>query len=287
MYGMLKTFLDNKKRVNTEKIYIDSQGRKMKVLVIRPLSEDRYDKSKKAGLLWIHGGGFMTGMPEMVYVSRVIALVEKHGITVVTPDYCLSWKKPYPAALKDCYNTLLYIRKHADELNIDINQIMVGGESAGGGLTASLCMLARDRGRIGIACQMPLYPMLDCIDTDTSVNNTAPVWNTRKNHMAWKMYLRGIKKQDASPYASAARQTDYTNLPPAYTFVGTKEPFYRETLSYINNLRNAGIEARCDVWEGCYHAFDMVRPDLAVSHKAAIKFEEWFDYAIENYRCCN
>ena len=70
---------------------------------------------------------------------------------------------------------------------------MVGGESAGGGLTAALCMMARDRKEVNIAYQMPLYPMLDDHDTDSSRDNHAKVWNTRRNHMAWRMYLKGIK----------------------------------------------------------------------------------------------
>lgn len=60
---------------------------------------------------------------------------------------------------------------HADELGIRKNQIFVGGESAGGGLCAALCMLARDRGEVNIAFQMPLYPMIDDRDTDSSRDN--------------------------------------------------------------------------------------------------------------------
>ena len=97
--------------------------------------------------------------------------------------------------------------------------LMVGGESAGGGLAVAVCMMARDRG-IKVAYQMPLYPMISNIDTESSKDNHGKAWNTRRNHIGWRLYLRKDAKKHVSPYASPAWQTDYSNLPPCYTFVG-------------------------------------------------------------------
>lgn len=217
---------------------------------------------------------------------------------VLTPSYRLSGEAVYPAALEDCYASLLYLKKHAEELGVNSSQIMVGGESAGGGLTAALCMYARDKGQVRIAYQMPLYPMIDDRDTPSSQDNHAPVWNTKRNHAAWKMYLGDLyngkqnvgqsgqvapTEKNVPAYAAPARQTDYTNLPPAYTFVGDVEPFYCETLTYIENLQKAGIEAQVDVYPGCFHAFDMLLPFLKVSRKAIAAFEEQYLYATEHY----
>ena len=74
----------------------------------------------------------MLGMKEMVFMSRAVDLVKKYGAVVVSPGYRLSFVEPYPAAIDDCYDALLYLKNHADELGINRNQIMVGGESAGG-----------------------------------------------------------------------------------------------------------------------------------------------------------
>ena len=184
-------------------------------------------------MLWVHGGGFATGMKEMVFMSRAVDLVERFGAVVVAPGYRLSWQAPYPAALHDCYATLLWMRDHAARLGVNPAQLMVGGESAGGGIAASLAMLARDRGQVRVAYQMPLYPMIDNLDTWSSVDNHAKIWNTRRNHQAWHLYLReDAHSASVSPYAAPARQTDHAGLPPAYTFVGTAEPFYAETLAY-------------------------------------------------------
>jgi acetyl esterase/lipase len=160
---------------------------------------------------------------------------------------------------------------------------MVGGESAGGGLAAALCMYARDKKSVRIAFQMPLYPMLDCQDTPSSADNHAKVWNTRRNHLAWKLYLRSVKNRKVSPYASPSRCKNYEYLPPAYTFVGDAEPFYCETLAYIENLRAAGVTANVDVYPGGYHAFDLMEPDDLRSIRAAEKFCEAFLYAKTHY----
>lgn len=263
-----------------EKRYIHTKNGKMNLLIFYPKNRNK----KVPGVLWIHGGGYMTGMAEMAYFSRAIDLV-KLGAVVIAPSYTLSWKMPYPAALEDCYAALLYLKKNAKKLGVRTDQIFVGGESAGGGLTAAICMYARDKGEVNIAFQMPLYPMLDCEDTESSKDNHGIVWNTRKNHAAWKVYLKELYgTEGVSPYASPSRQTDYSNLPPAYTFVCEGEPFYCETLTYVENLKKEGISAFVDIYPGKVHAFDMNMPWRKISKEAARTFRQHFLYAVEHYK---
>lgn len=257
-------------------------GRMLRLLIISPrgLSE------KTAGVLWMHGGGYKRGFPEMAFVSRAIDLVKKGGAVVISPEYTLAPIKPYPAAIRDCYAALLYVKKHCGELNIRSDQIMVGGESAGGGLAAALSILARDRGKVNIAFQMPLYPMLDCRATPSSEHNDGKVWNTERNNFAWDLYLRSLpdrESDDVPPYASPSRCTDYSGLPPAYTFVGDLEPFYCETLSYVESLKAAGIEAVCDVYADCYHSFDIFDRNNPKAAEAAERFTEYFLYAKQKF----
>ena len=257
------------------------KGKKIPLLIVEPKEAPA---RKVPGVLWIHGGGYMLGMKEMAYMCRALDLVRNFGVKVVLPGYRLSWQAPYPAAIEDCYGGLLYLKEHAAELGIDDRQIMVGGESAGGGLTAALCILARDRGEVNIAFQMPLYPMLDNLDTETSRNNHGHIWNTRLNHIGWQLYLRkDAKRPDISPYASPSRETNYEGLPPAYTFVGTGEPFYAETLKFVQNLQDAGVPATVDFYETDTHAFDMLYPRRPERAVAAKKLNEAFSYAIKNY----
>lgn len=235
------------------------------------------------GVLWLHGGGYAVGMKEMVHMSRAMGLVKRFGAVVLAPGYRLSLQSPYPAAMDDCYAALLYLKEHAAALGVRSDQIMVGGESAGGGLCAAVCIRARDTGEVNVAFQMPLYPMLDDRDTETSRENHGRVWNTRRNHLAWRLYLRGTDRAQLSPYAAPARLADFTGLPPAYSFVGDGEPFYAETVRYFDRLRAAGVPAELDIYHTNMHAFDMMRPRDAQSVAAAEAFERQFADARARY----
>ena len=270
------------RRFDIRKAVVPADGHALKLLILLPKG-NRHPPEKTPGILWIHGGGYAVGMAGMVFISRAKRLVTSYSAVVISPEYRLAGKAPYPAALEDCYAALLYLKAHAEDLGCAADQIMVGGESAGGGLTAALCMLARDRGEVNIAFQMPLYPMLDNRDTDSSRDNHGLSWNTRRNHAAWRVYLREVEGE-IPPYASPARQTDYSYLPPAYTFVGNREPFYCETMTYIENLRKAGVPARVDVYPTGFHAFDMLLPFRRISRQAIEAFEKQYAYAAEHDR---
>ncbi len=252
---------------------IDSPDGTMKLTVLQPRDAD----GPVPGILWIHGGGYMTGGSYMVHVTCGKMLAERFGAAVVSPNYRLAWQDPYPAALEDCYAALEWMYSHAEELGIDKTRIVVGGESAGGGLAAAVCLYARDKGVIPIVLQLPLYPMLDCEDTPSSADNHGRNWDTKRNHWGWRHYLGDLYgKPDVSKYASPARETDYSGLPPCYTFVSDGEPFYHETLTYVRNLREAGIDAKVDVYHGDVHAFDMLQPGKEQSKLAHQRlFEEY------------
>ena len=230
---------------------IHTPGGKTKLIILR--------YGKGPGILWIHGGGYVLGMAAMVHFSMGKMLAKKYGGVVISPEYRLAKTAPYPAALEDCYAALKYIYSHADELGIDRDRIIVGGESAGGGLAAAVCQFARDKGEVPISFQIPLYPMLDCEDTDSSRDNHAHGWNTKRNHWGWRWYLRGLYGTDNVPsYASPSRATDYSGLPPCYTYIEDGEPFYDETVTYVQKLKDAGIEAAVDVFYGNTHGFDFI-----------------------------
>ena len=213
-------------------------------------------------------------------MSRAVELVKRFGAVVLSPGYRLALQAPYPAAMDDCYAALLYLRSHAAALGVRSDQLMVGGESAGGGLCAAVCIRARDEGTVNVAFQMPLYPMLDDRDTETSRDNHGRGWNTRRNHLAWRLYLRGSDRADLPPYAAPARLTDFSGLPPAYSFVGDGEPFYAETVRYFAQLRAAGIPAEMDIYHTDLHAFDMMQPKTALSQQAAAAFDRHFAWAL-------
>ncbi len=258
------------KGVVAETVQLKENGRIVPAILLRPSRQ----AGSSAGMLWLHGGGYCLGTMKQVYLSRAVGLVRRFGMVVLCPGYRLALRWPYPAAIEDCYASLRGLLRRAEEFGVNRNQLMVGGESAGGGLTASLCMMARDRGEVKIAFQTPLYPMLDNLAEE--VHKRAPKRDllVRATPIGWGLYLRANAKRAVSPYASAARQTDYHDLPPAYTFVGNREPYYAETVAYIGALRAAGVEARADVYPCGLHLFDLRRPNWELSRYAALRFED-------------
>lgn len=267
--------------IGTEIKWIDRpDGTKLRLCIFRPL----VPKADVPGILWLHGGGYGLGVPELS-IAMFKSLIEASDCVVVAPDYRLSVEAPYPAALEDSYLALLWMKEHIETLGIRENQLMVGGESAGGGLTAALTLYARDRGDVAIAFQMPLYPMIDDrMDTVSAVNNNAPVWNSKSNYNSWSLYLGELFKTNNVPYyAAPARALDYTYLPPTVTFVGELEPFRDETIAYVKKLKEAGCKVDFKIYEGCYHGFDIVCPKAKVSREAKEFLMQAFKYAVDHY----
>lgn len=280
--------LSNKRRVKvkgdtmqvTEEWIARRDGSKLRVCIFRPLKP----VEGVPGLLWLHGGGYALGAPEQAEMMAK-RLIEASNCVVVAPDYRLSVEAPYPAALEDSYEALLWMKSHAKELGIRENQLMVGGDSAGGGLTAALSLYARDKGEVAIAFQMPLYPMLDDRMTSESArDNDAPVWNSESNSVCWKLYLGELFGTTNVPYyAAPARAKDYSNLPPTATFVGELEPFRDEVIQYVEDLRRAGVPVGFEIYKGCYHAFEQMCPKAEISKRAVAFIIDSFKYAVEHY----
>ena len=165
------------KSIRVQKLRIPTPHGGIPALLLSPVDAP----SNATGVLWLHGGGYAVGMKEMVYASRAADLVRDFGAVVLSPGYRLSPLAPYPAALDDCFTALHYLKRHAASFGVRSDQLMVGGESAGGGLCAAVCIRARDEGAVNVAFQMPLYPMLDDRDTASSRDNHGRVWNTRRS----------------------------------------------------------------------------------------------------------
>lgn len=184
------------------------------------------------------------GIPEIANAA-VKRFVETRPCVVLAPDYRKAFDHPYPAGLNDCYDTLLWARANAEALGVDPDKIIVAGHSGGGGLTAAVTLKARDAGDFKIAFQMPIYPMIDDQqpnDPERAIDS--PSWNTEMNSIGWGAYLADLHAAgDKIPsYAAPIRNKDYAGFPPTITFVGTLEPFHKETAQYVEGLRSAGIE---------------------------------------------
>lgn len=231
----------------------------LNLLVLRPKG-GHY--ASLPGILWLHGGGFASGMNETLLNGMPVRLMGEQPCVVVCPEYRLARDMPWPGGLDDAHAGLVWLRDNAADLGVSDERLMVGGESAGGGMAVALCLFERDLRRVGqdgvaICFHMPLYPMLDDRPTVSSQNNRAPVWDSNLSREAWDLYLAGLDRADVSPYAAPARATSYEGMPAGVTFVGTLEPFLDETVTYVRRMRSDGVDMDFRLYRDCHHAFDL------------------------------
>ena len=233
------------------------------VWVYRPAASN----GRTGALVWMHGGGYVVGSPEVQHhvCSRLSAEL---GIVVVSVDYRLAPEHPFPAPLEDCYAALRWVHTHSDELDVDPARVAVGGESAGGGLAACLAQLAVDRGEHPVAFQLLIYPMLDdrTVLREDHRGTGRFIWSPRSNRFGWTAYLGRTPHGDAAPpYAAAARREDLTGLPPAWIGVGDLDLFHAEDHDYARRLSAAGVPCELHVAPGMYHGADAFVPDARAS----------------------
>lgn len=221
--------------------------------------------------LYLHGGGMIFGLTELgaLYDSAVRGYVATSGVPMLVVDYRIAPEFGHPVPLQDCYAGLLWLVEHADELGVDPARLTVMGDSAGGGLAAALCLLARDRGGPTIVQQLLIYPMLDD-RTATPDPQLLPflTWTYDDNVTGWQALLGGAMGTAAvSAHAAPARATDLSGLPATYVDVGDLDIFRDENISYASRLAQAGVATELHVHPGCPHAFELLAPDADVSQR--------------------
>ena len=272
------------KDVRVEKKTIQTRtGKEVKVIIYRSAKEEKTDENRIPGFLWLHGGGYAKGSPEAEFDQAKEFLQTAHSV-IISPDYTKSVEVPYPAALHDAYETLIWMKEHADDLGINKDQLFVGGNSAGGGLAVATTLYARDHHEVNIAYKFPLYPMMnDQMNTPSAIDNHAFIWDTDRSIAAWKLYLGDIYGTDQVPtYAAPSREKDYSNLPPTFTYIGDLDPFYDDTINYVKDLRDEGVDVEFYTYKGAYHGFVGVAPQAKISKEAQAELLKAYKYAVEH-----
>ncbi len=215
-----------------------------------------------AGLLWIHGGGYVLGTAEQddLLVKSLITQAD-FGLAVVSVDYRLAPETAFPGPVEDCYAALKWFHANAATLGVDPDRLAIGGASAGGGLAAGLGLLTRDRAEVPLAFELLIYPMLDdrtAVTPDPHPHTGEFIWTSNSNHFGWSSLL-GVEPGSAgvSPYAAAARAETLAGLPPTYISVGSLDLFLEEDLEYARRLMREGVPTELHVYPGGYHAFNL------------------------------
>jgi len=223
-----------------------------------PMAARLYVPEGKLGalLLFIHGGGWVLGTLDG-YDAVLQRFAAKSGCAILSIDYRLAPEHPFPAPVEDCFAGLRWASENRTTLGLPADlPLVVGGDSAGGNLSAVVALLARDRGGPELAAQLLIYPATDCdFTTPSYLAHTAklPLVSSAMTWF-WDQYLPDADRR-TDPLASPVRAEHHRDLAPAILVLAGYDPLYSEGDAYGAKLAADGVEVRRMCWDGLTHGF--------------------------------
>lgn len=206
-------------------------------------------------LLYLHGGGWIQGGIE-THDGLCGRLAEMAGIRVISYDYRLAPEDPFPAAVDDvlaCYTALV---DGTAEVRADADRLVVGGDSAGGNLTACLMHDICRGGLPKPAAQVLLYPGVDARLKTDSMNDLRDQPLLPASRIDWYLGMYLPEGQDRhDPRVSPIFSDTLGDQPPALVVAGGHDPLWDDAHAYAEALRAAGAEADLIAYPGQIHAF--------------------------------
>ncbi|HYM33484.1 MAG TPA: alpha/beta hydrolase [Candidatus Cybelea sp.] len=206
-------------------------------------------------LVYVHGGGWVIGGLKS-YDALCRALAAKSGCKVASVDYRLAPEHKFPAAVDDAWAALQWIAANAAPLGVDPQRIALGGDSAGGNLTAVLSHLAREAGGPKLAFQLLIYPSTDMRGGTESHRALSDGYLLTTPLIQWFVshYLRS-DADAADPRASPGLTRNLENLPPALVITAGFDPLRDEGIDYAKRLMAAGVRTTLSHYPGMLHGF--------------------------------
>ena len=239
---------------------------------------DIYQKnkqSKKAPLIMlIHGGGWQSGTPALM-AALAISLV-KRGYIVATPSYRLSDEAPYPAALEDIADALLWLKKYASRYNIDSTKIALAGGSAGGQLAALLAYsggIIDDSNTNAQRINVQALINIDGLSDFTSPEALPFENNPNKAVTSASKWLGGRYESIPEQWRSASPLFYIDQTAPATLFINSSVPRFRAGRdSAILKLKALHISCQVYQFKDAPHSFWLFEPWLTPTYTAIDDF---------------
>lgn len=228
------------------------------------------DADSSSALLYLHGGGYVMGSSD-THRKMVGHLANAIGIRAFVADYRLAPEHPYPAAVRDAVAAFRGLL--AD--GIRPNRIVVGGDSAGGGLTIAMLLSLRDDGRPLPAAAMLLSPWTDLALTGESLESREQTDVTVTAAGARKMaeYYLGSAKVRA-PLASPL-YADLRGMPPTRIQVGADEILLDDSVRIAEKLKNSRVDVTIEVFPEMQHVFQFGAGTLPEADDAIARLGEF------------
>jgi acetyl esterase/lipase len=213
-------------------------------------------------ILYMHGGGWVLGGTH-THDRLVRELAVGTGAAVAFVEYDRAPEAPYPVAIEQGYATAQWIVRDGAANGLDPERIAVAGDSVGGGMTAALALMAKERGDVRFVHQSMYYPVTDAAMDTGSYEQFAEGYFLSAKSMAWfwDAYLPDAARR-AEPFASPLRASDeqLAGLPPALVIVDEADVLRDEGEAYAARLRAAGVAVTTVRYDGITHDFMMLTP---------------------------
>src|SRR5579862_2334887 len=206
-------------------------------------------------ILFFHGGWFVIGDLES-HDALARLLTNACACVVIAVDYRLAPEHPFPAAIDDAYEALVWVSKNSKKISVDSGRMAVAGDSAGGNIAAVVARKARENGLTQLRYQALIYPVTDSSFSTESWNEFAegPVITKTNSQQAFSMYVASNKNLQ-NPDVAPVLAENLNGLPPAMVIIGQFDPLRDEGLAYAVKLIKAGVDVKLIHYHGLPHGF--------------------------------
>ncbi len=206
-------------------------------------------------VIYFHGGGYcICSLDTHRGLAARIALASRSRVLLV--DYRLAPENPFPAALKDALSVYRWLL----EQGLPPKKIVVGGDSAGGGLTLSTAISLRDHSEPLPAALFLLSPWTDLTFSGETIES---------RRLVDPIFGRGFGSQFSPAYAGSQDRAhplisplfaDLHSLPPTYIQVGNDEILLSDSTRLKDRMRTAGTDVQIEIWRNVWHVFQLFAP---------------------------
>ena len=212
-------------------------------------------------LVYFHGGGFTIGSVD-THDGLCRRLSHLAQCAVVSVDYRLAPEHKFPTAFEDAWDALCWVRQEAGRLGLDAERLAVGGDSAGGTLSAACAIAARNAG-LPLALQLLFYPGCAGHQNTPSHHTYAQGFVLEEPHIRYffNHYIRTAADRDDWRFApldgrdETGYEVDLQGVAPAWIGLAECDPLVDEGVMYADRLRMAGVAVDLEIYRGVVHEF--------------------------------
>jgi acetyl esterase/lipase len=217
-------------------------------------------------MLYLHGGGYVIGSP-VSHRHLAGALAEAVAAPLFVPDYRMAPDHPFPAAVEDALAGYAALLAQGQ----DPAQLIVAGDSAGGGLTLATLLAARDRSLALPAAAVLISPWTDLSlsgETMTALRDRDPILREPRLLEMAGLYLDG---QDPRTPLASPLFADLAGLPPLLIQVGSDEVLLDDSRRLAERAAGQGVKAELEIWDEMIHVWHFFYPQLQEGREAIAK----------------